>query len=798
MLADIRGQAIQVDSAAVGEWPGTNFTINLNHPAWRTGDERAIRARLLGQVSSDVGVTISSGAASVLTEADIDQIFASTNIIRLSPNDPTATQLSTLADAVSRRAPIEQLFAGTADARELMLAMATVQRDPTTVLAVSQSAAGQDAQKKKRIAENILGIKSMQPIALPSGIPHNANLQQVRDAYNRITDGATGYIRVIGDHLSSWAVTEAANKAQQSQDENELSLWEADERDHEKQEQRRQNEIIQLRETYRQECLAVQERNKVVVERHRSECVAVEQANQRDIDLYRVQIATLAPGGVPPPAPTPRRLPPPPILDPLPSVPLAPPAISPLRARPIKTPPTLFQPLTLSGPLGATLDTPADARAKEIEYASIAASLQGAMDEFTRREIILNDLLRVIQALNLPNLSATFPMLASICTGTPPVLNPTAIRANFDFAGLTAEIERNFPGGLKSVDEYVQDIVAAAAPDPNSRGSAACWAVIRRGLEHQGLAGKELEDTVGYMRSRMQGTPESLRDLETLADAVYSVGPNAAENLREDNELRDAWNKRNSIASAWRLGMAKYDYASEYRDNLFSARNIGMTLRENPLATRRPLAELTHAYFRTKHFLALPEDDPNHLPGTSDVIAFMRRLHAAILRRTQESLHRAEIQQLKALGMNIDADAVASMTLPQRVQAMHDLLRGGSSSYESTFKSQLDAMAKRASRNRVEVIEGRETLQGNLLGAPKSAVGYLNPLAWLRGIGSAAASETGAKGIKAAWSATKNNAVPMAVGALIGSVLIPVPGVGAAAGAAIAPFVKKYFVSDKQ
>lgn len=413
---------------------------------------------------------------------------------------------------------------------------------------------------RKNVAETVQKLKSFQPIVLPSALPQNANRQQVSDARDRITDGTTGHIRRIDDHLSAWAATETANQTQQTRERNELNQWEADKREHELLEQRRQNEITQLRETYRQECLSVQETNKAAAERHRSECVIVEQANQRDIDAYRAQIATLAVGGTPPPMPTPRPLPPSPTPIPLPGVPAAPAAIPPLRARPVESPLASFPLLTLVGAFGATLANPADARGKQVEYATTAANLQGVMDEFTRRENTLNDLLRVIQALNVSNFSATFPTFSAICTGTPPVVNPAAIQANFDFAGLAAEIERNFPNGLKSVEEYSKEVVESGKNKPS--GLDLSKSVIRSHVKTQrpSLSASDIESVSNYIinRTKVDGILRSSVD-ETMNHYLdvsdRTIGDSLSNNWYGDNH--EWFNRRRStideIAAALRV-----------------------------------------------------------------------------------------------------------------------------------------------------------------------------------------------------------------------------------------------------
>jgi hypothetical protein len=478
LLADIRGEAIQVAGAAPAEWDNAAFTVNLNHPAWRTGDEAAIRARLLNRVPVDVGITYVAGGPTILTEADINAIFASQNDVQLTPNDPTVTQRSTLTEAVARRAPIEQLFAGTADARELMLALATVQRDPTTVLAIRQNAAGQEALARKGIAENVANIRTMQPVALPSGMRPDATLVDAHAALDDITRAGTGARALLLDALAAWDAEEIRFRTETAAFDALVADWEV--------ENNERKEIIKAND---------QERATF----------------DRRMEAYTALLATLPVGR--------RGAPPPPVMGTLSVVPAPTPKPT---ARPA---PAVFRPPVLPGIFSSPVTTPDAARARLAELELAERALNAAIVEFEARGATLQNVARALQGLRIQNIPALFPMLTAVCPGTPATFVHGALPANFNYAALALEIERNIPGGLKAIEEYVRDIAGAAVPDPNARGSAACWAVIRRGLEHQGLAGKQLEDTLGYMRSRMQSTPEVLRDLDVLADSAYPVNP---------------------------------------------------------------------------------------------------------------------------------------------------------------------------------------------------------------------------------------------------------------------------------
>ena len=507
--------------------------------------------------------------------------------------------------------------------------------------------------QRKNVAETVLKLRSFQSIVLPSGISHNANRRQVSDALSLITDGTIGHIRRINDHLTTWAAAEANNQVLLANDENAMNQWQADKRDNEQQEARRQSQIVQLQETYRQECAVVRDENRAAMERHRNECNAIEQANQRDLDAYRAATATLVSGGTPPPQPTPRPLPPPPTFTPLPAPPTPPPVIIPLRPSPAKSILAQFTPLTLTGAFGATLASAADAREKQVEYATIATNLQAAMDEFTRRENVLNELLRLIQALNVQNLPATFPTLSSIAPGTPPVLNLDLVTANFDFAALATEIERNMPKGLKSVEEYSKEVVESGAK--RTGGMDLCRAVMRAHVKNArpGLSNADTDSVVEYIVNRTK--------VDNILRSSVQQGVNEYFDVDGDRTLKER------LQNSWNANGRHAETVEQIGRGL----RIGV-IGHQPNWQAASYEQLVGAYFAIKELVE--GKGPEYLHMTSRPPAVLEQLQT--ISRILTSKYSGAIEKKLAASLP-DADKKDVTRSRARLgQAMQDFLKG--------------------------------------------------------------------------------------------------------------------------
>ncbi len=729
ILDGLRGQMIYVNPRSPttpAEWgeilsTGEAFTLDLSHPAWKSGSVDSIKARLLNRVPSDVGVTIIPAAGILpppaLTDAIINDILKSQNEIQISRNDPSVplvVQRVTLEDAIKRRAPIEQLFNGATDPRELMLALAEIQRDPATINAISGTTANSAALQKELVENDRLlhiahTVKNLQSLSAPKFSPTD------------ITNGMNAMTKII-DNITlglSMADQEALNVFDGSISAPGRGIVHPG------------ANALSAAEIHIANTLGIKSalQRKLVPAVHHPTSGAVMTAAQDNIDVF-TKVAENAQKMI--------------------------------------------------------------AEYKEAEKATsaIKSAIETMASELKERKLV-------------PDV-AQFGLLheyIDFTTGTPPTyaIKPTAVYSKFNPTAFIAEYNRALltvdptkPVALKTVEEYEKKrgeigtkIGETAGTVKGLNGSEACWAVIRRGLENQGLAGKELEDTLGYMRARVQRNPQSTRDINTLAASLYQLETDEHDALHEDQHLTEHWNEHHSMAG----GFGTADYLTTYRNNLFTTRNIGMTLRDNPLSPQFQISTLVHAYFRTKYLTELPDSDPNHLPKTSHVLSFMYRLHRAILQRSQESFHKAsgmngtELQQLRALGMEMDPKATPQISIEERILAVHAFLAEGEGKYVQRHRSDIEKMATRANTIHKDK-KWRNDLLGNLTGAePNSWNLWGNTVNLIRrGVGGgASASVSATKGVA---SFIGHNKGAIGAAAIAGTVLIPIPIVGTAVGAA--------------
>jgi hypothetical protein len=323
------------------------------------------------------------------------------------------------------------------------------------------------------------------------------------------------------------------------------------------------------------------------------------------------------------------------------------------------------------------------------------------------------------------------------------------VNSKTNFSNLAADIRRVLKGLKKNpVDlreaayyetrrkELDDQMTEAQESKGQLNGSEACWAVIKKGLELQGLRGKELDQTLAVMRNRVQATPESTRDRKTLADNAFPWDGDDA----NDKHHIDHWNHGRQFierkrlfkekgtrigtvaaagvasgatlgavgasllgASAFTGGLAgipigavaagygayrfyrdkfTYNATGEYMKKLLDGGHpaFGIGINENPMQAKFRLPQLTHAYFALKYLISLPEGQELRLPETKEVVNFMRRLHEAILHRTQLSqndalgLSQADAHKLRAEGMNVDPEKLSQMTPTDRMQMVQNYL----------------------------------------------------------------------------------------------------------------------------
>lgn len=330
-------------------------------------------------------------------------------------------------------------------------------------------------------------------------------------------------------------------------------------------------------------------------------------------------------------------------------------------------------------------------------------------------------------------------------------------------------------------------------------GSDACWAIIRRGLEDQGIRGDELENTIHYMRAQVQRRPAAMRNLQVLANAEFPYDG------EDDDRAKKQYNE-GKVARTWGHPFKNNPY-EEYTQGLFTTKNIGLGLGEgkidllnerefDPRQRQYALPQLLHVYFRTKYLLNLPASDPRHLPESKRILNFMRNLHQAILDRAQESFGKASgmsnqaMQQLRQMGLEIDPKELKNMSMTEKMEAVQLYLHSGEGYYDQ-YKGTIEKIADRAYRRIREAQEQqdrrvakRQAIIGGTKRGIRSTAKWIgntfvgngspyNPLTWP------------GKTVKATW----RNKGSIAAGALIGTLFLP--GLGTAIGAAVAPMIKK-------
>ncbi len=293
---------------------------------------------------------------------------------------------------------------------------------------------------RKNVAETVLDFKTAQAIVLPPGIPPNATQVEVQNIVNEMNVAGGTYAQL----------DDAINR-----------------------QNRADNNHRRLTQTYETEVVAWEQRKAV-------HDAAVQAYNQEWATYHR----ELGTRGMTPTRPTTTN-----------------PGAFP-EVRPAKPTARAFRRFTLTGAFAANIGTIEEAHAKLAELRTTERALQGAINEFTARHTKINALIALLQALNIQNIPATFPTLASICTAAPLALDPASFPANFNYAALATEIERNFPNGLKSVDEYSKEVVEAGKKKPS--GLDLSKSVIRSYVktERPSLSAGDIESVSNYIVNR--------------------------------------------------------------------------------------------------------------------------------------------------------------------------------------------------------------------------------------------------------------------------------------------------------
>lgn len=256
--------------------------------------------------------------------------------------------------------------------------------------------------------------------------------------------------------------------------------------------------------------------------------------------------------------------------------------------------------------------------------------------------------------------------------------------ASIDPAQIAREVKRalrtaapaNDRVDLKDPDIYeAQDealleqlAVAQAAPGHGLRGSEACWEVIKKGLENQGITGEELERTIAHMRQSLLERPAVLRDAESFARAAFN-----SDGLPDD-ETEEEWNKRKGPTPYRSLEeYDDFDGLKEYEQRVFPD-VVKVRLEQDPWTMR--LEDLERAYFNLK-FLVNSAPTELRLPRSRTITAKLRRMHAVLLERMVQEFGSAtgisDRMLQAALAANPNANAVG-FTAKQKLECAQQYL----------------------------------------------------------------------------------------------------------------------------
>ncbi len=708
----------QMRNITIGPSVGADFSINLSSPTnaiWKTGDRQAITRRLENRTLAQAGIVQLAGVPLVdrnyvLTTADIDAIFASTcnvvdpllslgqmqlenqpvrnekviidlaAIVRMNPHvmhwnqaqmtagfqtrlansfqrftrhvdmrngtmlppitnaqipaiiqalfrqngrdpaNPFGESLSSLDDAIKNRQPVDRLVSGNASNRELILALAMIQRDPAAAGALEASQTSITSIRSRMIANDGLfeaaqAVKDLRSAALPKKAP------------NTIAPGIAAMNAIIRNASGTHAVG--------------------------------------------------------------------------PVHLY---IVPPAPGALPPDEHA--------------------------EAVASRIPPQLD--FTITSPVVlATPTTPAVPEKNNQErFNKIIEQAQKNIEEYNDADEKIQKIENILQTM-LTQIQASGITVAQLTTGTNYATLARYIigggafgvqRNQIDNRMNTTEVVRQFNRALREANpdsrtdlrdfsyyekqrETIADELtkAEAGQKSNLNGSEACRAVVERGLSHEGLRDKELNDTVQYMFNSIQRNRESESDLRMYAERQFPDG-------EDDHEAEHHWEHGKSFTSFWTLGLHRRNFYGQYLQNLANDQTrFGFDLADHHVQNynfnTRLLPNLIDIYFRTKAMTELDPHDPHYLPSSETVVRFQRQLYMHILDRAERSFNRStgmnneELNAFRAKGMNIDVSKLPAMTGEERRGYIRGFLNDtGAYMSDATNKKNFDMLVNRAYR----------------------------------------------------------------------------------------------------
>lgn len=404
------------------------------------------------------------------------------------------------------------------------------------------------------------------------------------------------------------------------------------------------------------------------------------------------------------------------------------PPLPPAPTRPVQPAAPTFIAFTLHTPFaGGPIRSIDELRTKLSDYRRIQGELSQVDARLEERGRLL---VQLYTALNIPglNIAATFPTFFAFIDPTGPTFRDNILHANENWNAIIQEVRRNIPEGLKSIDEYTQKLEELRTQGGVEKldGSKACWDVIRRGLEnqrHPPLSQEEIEATLKALRAQTQLSPELRRDIELFQQRDVPEGEGRLRRRwynrrpwggadREhfwqfwrsgqerwlDDPAAEDWNNERAFRRLWTLGAKKKQNSLEqYTRNLFQPGRIGLGLNDDPRERRFRLPTLIDAYRRTKYLLE-KIGDPYRLSNSERYQRFVRELHGAILERAFLSFeHASETNPADKVALE-EAGVTDTMNAERRLQAVRSFLLDGGDEYYKSQGSIIEGMAKSAYR----------------------------------------------------------------------------------------------------
>jgi|GEM_PF-6088911 len=639
---------LQVAVHRGGSQAATNVLIrriHLSNGFWQKGDEITIRRNLTGLTFAQAGIVTATGSQSaptidneVITNAHLDAIFGS----RAQINDPMRSAIhsprshptvtTTLTNAISRRAQVESLITGNSNSREMMMALAALQRDPGALQAIRSTNVDaaqiqtdlQTAQERLRAANVVKNLRegSISEFDLATidagiteawhvivtangaaGQPDGIDI----DLFNPLTLNATvrslfGKNKIRPQLRRSIIAAVPPNTTAGFVGTPEVNNI----------------NVFQDQGTYAQAAIDA-------LERAREQNNVVTQNLQRMISVLRAQ------------------------------------GINPARITHDRYP-QLYRYITDALAFSAS-PLPGDPLPPVGIPPVVPGDYEVQSNQIRTPEMNLNEIVREYQAA-LINENPTQRL---------PLLDSSVYEKQID------ELSVKLSGALSS------------APNVGLQGSNACWAIIRRGIANELRLrddSPEVDNIINVTRTMSDRTDQTRRMIDQVVNRNHPTFRG-----KEDNAAADEWSKDNSrklvdpdvlrdamsggatvgaftgtaiggfltgaigvgaglttgiiggVAAGTYLGyklarsLQVQNVWHQYRDRLFVADHIGLPLNAEPMQKQYSFNQIVEAYFKIRYLKDHAHHESLKIPKSREVEAFERKLYEAIVARAQEGYY---------------------------------------------------------------------------------------------------------------------------------------------------------------